>query len=347
MCTAVTYTTKDHYFGRTFDWEVSYGEQIAFMPRNYPLYFRKQPALKCHYALLGMAVVVESVSDGVAAEENGNAGATQTPLYYDAINEKGLGMAGLNFPDNTDYKEPAEGMDNIAPFELIPWILGQCETVEDAKGLLERMNLVKIPFGRQYPLSPLHWIIADKKEAITVECVKEGLKVYDNPVGVLTNNPPFDMHMFYLTNFMQLSGGEPENRFAEDLCLVPYSRGMGAMGLPGDWSSASRFVRCAFAKKNSRSGSSEPESVSQFFRILGSVEQIRGCVALEKRQSGEGIYEISVYTSCCNLDKGLYYYKTYENSTVSCVDMYREDLEGDQLSVYPLKRELQVHCQNK
>ena len=101
MCTAVTYTTKDTYFGRTFDWEVSYGEQIAITPRNYPLHFRKMPTIERHYALIGMAVVVGDV-----------------PLYYDAINEKGLGMAGLNFPNNTDYKEFAEGKDNITPFEF-------------------------------------------------------------------------------------------------------------------------------------------------------------------------------------------------------------------------------------
>ncbi len=324
MCTAATYATKDHYFGRTFDWEVSYGEQIAITPRNYPLHFRKMPTIEKHYALIGMAVVVGDV-----------------PLYYDAINEKGLGMAGLNFPNNTDYKEYAEGKDNITPFEFIPWMLGQCENVQDARMLLDRINLVKISFSEQYPLSPLHWIIADRKEAITVECVKEGLKVYDNPVGVLTNNPPFDMHLFYLTNFMQMSKEEPANRFAEGLELKPYSRGMGAMGLPGDLSSASRFVRCAFIKMNALSGESEEESVSQFFHILGSVAQQRGCVRL-----GPDTYEISVYTSCCNLDQGKYYYKTYDNSTISCVDMHKENLDGRELVVYGLNRQMHIVYQN-
>ena len=329
MCTAATYATKDHYFGRTFDWEVSYGEMIAFTPRNYPLNFRKMSALEKHYAMLGIAVVVEDY-----------------PLYYDAINEVGLGMAGLNFPNNTDYKEYEEGKDNITPFEFIPWILGQCATVQEAKQKLESINLVKIPFSEQYPLSPLHWIIADKNESITVECVKEGMKVYDNPVGVLANNPPFDMQMFYLSNFMQLSKREPLNQFGKGLELVPYSRGMGAMGLPGDWSSASRFVRVAFIKVNSASGESEEESVSQFFRILGSVEQIRGCVLLEDRDDGEAIYEISIYTSCCNLDKGVYYYKTYENSAVHFLDMHEEDMDGRQLVVYELKRKLELLRQN-
>ena len=118
MCTAATYATKDHYFGRTFDWEVSYGERIAFTPRNYPLNFRKMPALEKHYAMLGIGVVVEDY-----------------PLYYDAVNEAGLGIAGLNFPNNTDYKEYEEGKDNITPFEFVPWILGQCATVQEARTL--------------------------------------------------------------------------------------------------------------------------------------------------------------------------------------------------------------------
>ncbi len=324
MCTAATYTTKDHYFGRTFDWDVSYGEKIAITPRNYPLHFSMLPTIEKHYALIGIAVVVGDV-----------------PLYYDAINEAGVGMAGLNFPENTDYKEPVEGKDNVAPFEFIPWILGQCGSVQEARALLACINLVKIPFNEQFQLSPLHWLISDKKESITVECVKEGLKVYDNPVGVLTNNPPFDMQMFYLSNFMQLSRKEPLNRFAEGFKLKTYSRGMGAMGLPGDLSSASRFVRVAFTKMNALSGESEEESVSQFFHILGAVEQQRGCVELDP-----DTYEISIYTSCCNLDSGKYYYKTYDNRTISCVDMHRENLESHELVVYELNRQMQFVYQN-
>ena len=316
MCTAVTYTSKDHYFGRTFDWDVSYGEKLVFVPRNFRLEFRKAGSIENHLAMLGIAVEAEGY-----------------PLYYDAINEAGLGMAGLNFPDNTEYKECAEDKDNIAPFEFIPWILGQCRSVKEAKMLLGKIQLVNISFNEHFQVSPLHWIIADKEQAITVECVKDGLKVYDNPVGVLTNNPPFDVQMLWLSNYMQLSNKEPVNALKHKVELKPYSRGMGAMGLPGDLSSASRFVKAAFTKLNGVSPEQEEESVSQFFHILGSVEQQRGCVLLPG-----GEYEISVYTSCCNLDKGIYYYKTYDNSEVWCVDMHRENMDGSVLKSYELKR---------
>ena len=116
---------------------------------------------------------------------------------------------------------------------------------------------------------------------------------------------------------------------------------MGALGLPGDLSSQSRFVRAAFTKLNSVSGDSEGESVSQFFHILGSVEQQRGCCL-----AGEGKYEITIYTSCCNADRGIYYYTTYENSQITAVDVHREELDGESLARYPMFREQQIHLQN-
>lgn len=324
MCTAAVYKTKDHYFGRTLDYEISFGEQVTVTPRNYPFTFRKMGEMRTHYAMIGMAAVVKDY-----------------PLYFEATNEKGLSMAGLNFPGNADYKEAKEGADNVAPFEFIPWILGQCTSVSETKDKLKNMNLIKINFSEELPLSPLHWMIADKEECIVVESVKDGLNIYDNPVGVMTNNPPFDRQLFHLNHYMHLSTEEPVNHFSDNLNLQPYSRGMGAIGLPGDLSSMSRFVKAAFTKLNSLSGESESESISQFFHILGSVAQQRGCVKL-----GENQYELTIYTSCCNTDKGVYYYTTYENSQITAVDMHREDLDAAALSVYPLMKGQQIRWMN-
>ncbi|MFC4554168.1 choloylglycine hydrolase [Georgenia faecalis] len=323
MCTAANYITKDHYFGRNLDLEFSYNEAVTVTPRNFVFNFRRVPPLESHYAIIGMA----TVADGY-------------PLYYDATNEKGLSMAGLNFPENADYKPEADGKTNITPFEFIPWILGQYTTVDEVKEALKDLNLVNIPFSEQFPLSPLHWIISDRDASITVESVKEGLKVYDNPVGVLTNNPTFDIQLFNLNNFMSLSPEPPENNFSRALGFDTYSRGMGAIGLPGDLSSGSRFVKAVFTKVNSVSGNSESESISQFFQILGSVAQQRGCVDVG------GKYEITIYSSCCNTDTGVYYYTTYENSQVTAVDMHRENLDGSELASYPLVKGQQIAMQN-
>lgn len=324
MCTAATYQTKGFYMGRTLDYEFSYGDEITVTPRNYVFQFRHMGSVSSHYAMIGMAHV-----------------AGDYPLYYDAMNEKGLGMAGLNFVGNAVFQEVDDTRNNVAQFEFIPWILCQCATLEEAKKLLSRMNLVGTPFSPQLPTAQLHWLIADKTGSLTVECMADGLHIYDNPVGVLTNNPPFDKQLFHLNDFMHLSPKQPENTFSQDLNLQSYSRGMGALGLPGDLSSASRFVRVAFTKLNSRSGNSENESVSQFFHILGSVDQQRGCCEV-----ANGKYEITLYTSCCSADTGIYYYTTYENHQISGVDMYRENLDGDTLTRYPLINGEQIHMQN-
>ena len=263
MCTAATYQTKDFYIGRTLDYEFSYGDQITITPRNYPFRFRYMGQMQSHYALIGMAHV-----------------AADYPLYYDAVNEKGVGMAGLNFVGNAVYESEKADRENVAQFEFIPWVLSQCASMKEVRTLLERINLTGTSFSPQLPTAGLHWIIADKDDCITVESMADGLHIYDNPVGILTNNPPFDMQMFQLNNYMSLSA-------------------------------------------------KQPESVSQFFHILGAVDQPRGCCDV-----GEGKYEITIYTSCCNASKGIYYYTTYENHQITAVDMHRVDLDGEQLVTY-------------
>jgi len=319
MCTAITFSKKDFYFGRTLDLEHIYGEEVVISPRNFPLPFRQMPSLEHHYAIIGMA----HVADGY-------------PLYYDALNEEGLCIAGLNFPGFAQYKASTEGRDNVASFEFIPWVLGQCDSVKDVRKLLPRLQLTETPFSPEFPITPLHWIIADQIECITVEALADGIRVHENPVGVLTNNPPFDDQMFQLRNFMHLSPNPPHNHFSPDVDLKPYSRGMGAIGLPGDLSSQSRFVRAAFTKLNSLC--TEEESVSQFFHIMDSVSQTQGCCRLE-----DGSCEITQYTSCCNANQGIYYYTTYGNRRISAVDLHKEDLEGERLFRFPLATGEDIH----
>lgn len=325
MCTAAAYQTKDFYFGRTLDYEFSYGEEIAVTPRHYPFLFRHMGENKSHYAIIGMAHM-----------------AFEYPLYYDAVNEMGVGMAGLNFVGNAQFKQKDSTKENVAVFEFIPWVLGQCADIGQVRALLEKINLIGEPFSEDMPAAPLHWIIADKTACITVESVKEGLKIYENPIGVLTNNPPFDIQLFLLNNYRNLSPKQPKNSFSEKLPLQCYSRGMGALGLPGDLSSTSRFVRTAFTKLNSVCGESEEESVSQFFHILGCAQQQRGCCEVADKK-----YEITIYTSCCNASKGIYYYTTYTNRQISAVDMYEENLDGTKVVHYPMLQKEQIYWQNK
>ncbi len=324
MCTAATYQTKDLYFGRTLDHTHAYVEEVTLAPRRYPFPFRAAKPLTSHFAMLGMAYVLDDY-----------------PLYYDAINEKGLGIAGLNFTQSTCFHPPLPTHDRIAVFELIPWILGQCSSVRDACALLDRLTLTDTPFNATLPSAKLHWMIVDHDGTVTVESDADGLHVYPNPVGVLTNEPPFRTQLFLLNPYLHLSAKTPANTFSPQLDLHAYSHGMGTIGLPGDLSSTSRFVRAAFVRANSIADETELGSVNQFFHLLGTVEQPRGCCLTE-----DGGCETTLYTACCNLDRRIYYYTTYENHQITAVHMHREDLDSDRLIRWPLIRSEQIHAQN-
>ncbi|MCI8475529.1 MAG: choloylglycine hydrolase family protein [Clostridia bacterium] len=323
MCTAVTYKTKNFYFGRTLDYGFSYAEEVVVTPRNFALNYG-DGILENHYAIIGTAYVPENY-----------------PLYYDGVNEKGLCMAGLNFVGNAVYRKPVKGKVNVPQYAVLPYILGKCATVKQAVKELEKINITPARYSEYLPVAELHWIIADKSGAITVESVKEGLKIYPNPVGVLTNNPQFPVQLFNLNNYLTVTARKPRNGFSDKLNLKPYSQGMGGIGLPGDYSSQSRFVRAAFTKLNSVSGNSEEESISQFFHILGSVEVPRGSCILGKDE-----YETTIYSSCCNADKGIYYYSTYQNRAITAVDMNKENLGSSGLFRYPFIRKEKISFQN-
>lgn len=324
MCTAISYKTKDHYFGRTLDLEYSNNEEIVITPRNHPLSFRHVNGLETHYAMIGTACIANGY-----------------PLYYEASNEKGLSIAGLNFPGNAAYLSYQQGRYNLASFELIPWLLGQCADLSAARTLLEQTVITNDSFSGELPNSPLHWFLADPNGSIVAEPMNNGLQLHNNPVGTLTNNPPFSYHLTNLSNYLNITSAPPVNRFSRGFKPDIYSRGMGGIGLPGDFSSASRFVRAAFVKMNSVSGESETESVHQFFHILGSVNQPRGCVQLE-----DGRYVTTIYTSCCNTVRGVFYYKTYNNNEIYYIDMHRENLDDHRLVRYPFAQESCFHPQN-
>lgn len=324
MCTAVTYKTEDFYFGRNLDLDRDYGEAVTVMPRNFPIRLRCGKTFNEHYAIIGMAAVFDNY-----------------PLYFDATNEKGLSIAGLNFPDNAKYYPKCAGKENIAPFELIPYILGLCANAGETIERLGNINLWNMSFSTALPLSPLHWIIADREQCFTIEPMETGLKIHENPVGIMTNNPPFDFHMHNLQSYLNLTADQPKSRFSPKLNLNPYSLGLGSFGLPGDLSSAGRFIKAAFTKLNSVSPCNEASSISQFFHILGSVTQQRGLNCLSP-----DIYEYTLYSSCCNTDRGIYYYTTYENSCISAVDMHKTDLKGKKLSIFPLITAQQILTQN-
>ena len=310
-------------FWRNLDLDYVYQETVTITPRRYPLRFRQMGTLDRHYAMIGMAYVLGDY-----------------PLYYDATNEAGLSMAGLNFPGNAVYRQEEPGRDNVTPFEFIPWVLGRCATVAEARVLLDRLNLWGVPFRPELPLAPLHWMISDRSGSITVESVKEGLQVYDNPAEVLTNNPPFDYQMTNLSNYLNLTPWEPENHFSSQLDLTTYCKGMGL------WACQGTSPPCPGSCGRPSPGSTpspdlQRPKASASFPHSWLRGPVRGCVRL-----GEDQYEITVYSSCCNTDRGIYYYTTYGNHQITAVDLHGESLEEPVLCPIPSSQDSKSGVQN-
>ena len=324
MCTSITLKTDHFYFGRNLDLECDFAQEVLITPRNLPITCKNGMVLNEHYAMIGMGTKV----DGIA-------------LYADGVNEKGLAIAGLNFPGFADYKDPQEGKLNITISEIIPIILGKCETVEEAKALLHNMVITNIPYGPGFPVAPLHWMLADKNECVVIEQEKDGMHVYDNPFGVLTNNPPFPFHQHNMNQYMHLDANNSVNRFGKDLPLKTFGQGMGSIGLPGDFSPASRFVKATFLRANSISEADEMSSVAQGFHILDGVAMVKGSVI-----TPQGLPDITTYASLMNCDECIYYYKTYNNNQINAVKMFDENIDGNELIVYPLVLTQQVHYHN-
>ena len=327
MCTAFTFSQDPMYFGRNMDIEYSFGESVVITPRDFPISTHFAGTLSHHYAMIGMANAAQGY-----------------PLYAEAANEKGLCMAGLNFPDNAYYlpvdavaQLKQQGKIPLAPYELIPVILGRCENLSQAKELLSQVELVQKPFLPALPFAPLHWIVSERCGSLTVERTEAGLQIYDNPYGVLTNNPPFPFHLENVRQYLHLSAQYPENRLCREASLTPFGQGMGALGIPGDFSPASRFIKTVFCKFNSLCETDEYACVSQVFHILDAVAMVRGTVI-----TPEGRPDITTYSCCINAQKGSYYYKTYENNQIIQIPMTDSRREGTHLMVFALETQPQI-----
>lgn len=321
MCTSISTNGGAFCFGRNMDIEFTLETEVVITPRRYPFSFRRAGALPQHYAMIGAAVV----SGGY-------------PLYCDAMNEAGLCMAGLSFPESVYF--PSAGEKNgVAPFELIPWVLGSCADITQAAALLSNTVIIDEQFSEKMPLTPLHWHIADKNGSLAVESTHHGLLVHTDPVGVLTNSPPFEHHISNLRQYCAVSPAFPPAKMYDGAELKPIGRGCGAVGLPGDLSSMSRFVRAAFLKQNSVSGESAEGGVMQFFHLLDNVAMPRGSVITE-----DGSEEYTAYSSC--MCGSRYYYKTYTGGRICAADLQREDIDGGTLAAYPMSAAADIRYLN-
>lgn len=320
MCTCINLKTKDFYFGRTLDLEYKFEEKIVITPRDYPFQLQNGDFFKTKYAMIGMAYVNDNY-----------------PMYADATNEYGLSIAGLRFTDCKYSQELEKDKLNLTPYELIPWLLGKYKSVSEMKEDISKLNLIEIIFQEDIPVSQLHFMVSDSTETVVLEQTEDGFKYYDNPIGVMTNNPPFSFQLTNIGSYLNLTAGNAYNRFSNRIDFTPYGQGLGALGLPGDNSSCSRFVRAAFNKLNSKCGEDEKSSLSQFFHILDSVSMIEGTI-----ETFNDEYNCTIYSCCMNATKGIYYYKTYGNSQIVAIRLTNQNINSDNLTIYTPVEEQQI-----
>lgn len=315
MCTAISFTSTNHYFGRNLDLNYKFNESIILTPRNYPIKLKLLDTLVKHYAIYGVGLIKDDY-----------------PLYFDCVNEFGLSFAGLNFPTYAKFFEPEEGKLNIQPYELPLYMLGRFKTLKEVKEALKNTNLSNIPLNDKLPISTLHFIFSDSTGSIVVEQEEDGLHVYDNVYNVLTNNPPFYFHKLNVNQYLNLTTKEPTNRFTDKYPLAPFSKAMGSIGLPGDSSSVSRFVKASYLLSNIDRYEDDTLNVNQAFHVLNNVSTLKGESIMD-----DGSEEYTVYSSIYNTSKGELFVKTYENNVLQKFSLSKENLDSSSLKQFEVK----------
>lgn len=329
MCTALSVnpTGKNNFFGRNMDLEYNFNQSVILIPRNNEYQDKVTGNMvKPKYAIIGMGSVIEN-----------------HPAMADGMNEKGLACAGLNFAGYAHYEEEIiPGKTNIAPYDFILWVLYNHETVDEVKAAIYNIELVDVPINEKYPVPTLHWMIVDKSgKSIVVEKTKDKFSVYDNEVGVLTNNPTFDWHLTNLNEYINLSPIHPEKTKWSNLELKPLGVGVGTRGIPGDFASVSRFVRIAFCRSTIPKLEDDTNTLSQFFHMLDYVAMVKGGA-----MTAEGREDMTLYSSCMDQERGIYYYKTYDNNRINAIDMNKENLDSKEIKIFSYLNIQDINYQN-
>ncbi len=292
MCTAII---DGNLFGRTLDLEGSYGEEVVITPRRFEHRFLHATAPQKPFALIGTAHVNQGV-----------------PLYYDAANEKGLCAAALRFPNLTAYHKPAKDRLNLASFEVIPWLLCNFDSARKAREAIESLNITCDNISPALPSTPLHWMVADKEYAFVIESVADGVKIYDNKIGIMTNAPDFP------TQISNLKKSDSEK-------------------ILGDGSSTSRFIRVSYAKTHAIQETDRTVAISRFFHIMSTVSLPHGY----SRGLGNKPMK-TLYTSCIDTKDLIYYFTTYACRQIHGIRLSDHNLDSDKIIIQPMPDEEKI-----
>lgn len=316
MCTAITLNDAQnhHYFGRTMDFSYPLEPSIYSCPKNYILKNSYSSIeIKNKYSFMGIGQKLSHV------------------IFADGVNEKGVSVATLYFPGFASYPLPTTPYSKyyIDSLDLVNFLLGNCATVEEAYSLLQSVSIIGVQDSITNSIAPLHWIVTDQTgNCMVIESEKDGLHLFSNPIGVLSNSPNFEWHATNLRNYMNLSPFQFEKTNWNSISLSPFGQGTGGFGLPGDYTPPSRFVRASFLKTHIIPPQTLEESITSFFHIMESVSIPKGIVITQR-----GTNDYTQYTSFIDLQNSSYYFKTYENSQILYSSFVTSTLENTILEV--------------
>lgn len=318
MCTAVSY--ENRLFGRTLDYHKSFGEEILITPRE----MVKIGKAKNRYSMIGVGVLVDDL-----------------PLYFDGMNEWGLFAAALNFSGFAYYGNLSGKKAGISSSSLIGFLLGFCKSVDEVKDAMKNVGITPDGALPGIDPTPLHWMVCDRRGCIVIEPTKEGIKLYDNPFGVLTNAPDFPFFGIRMADFASLSPTDPIDNLT-DGSTTPYSHSLGAVGLPGDFSSVSRFAKALFVRKNmrdisdfnpelSKGKSLQVSQVTSFFSLMSSVNLPFGCSIGE-----DNMPMLTLYTVCADPEELNYYFTDYTCRRIRLAKLREEHFDGRRIISLPI-----------
>lgn len=324
-CSAFSWETKDgkHLWGRNFDFNrIAAGSQITFLPRNVDYYrlgtyieqnLNEKDHVHGTYAAIGTgATVLQS-----------------TPTLFEGINEKGLMGGQLYFRQFASYaKEPKAGTCGIQPAFLVTELLTQCSCVEDIIEHLEtKITIIDQKIFGSVPT--VHWIFSDASgQTILIESEADGLHIYKNSMGILTNSPNYRWHETNLLNYGNIGTKDHDTWELNHVPMHPCFSGTGGLGLPGDCSSPSRFVRLAYLKAHGEKGANEPQGVTYMFRLFENIAFPLGMVSVgqdhtvTEHDANVTEFDYTLYTSVMCAESLKFYWNLYDQMQIQCIDLH-------------------------
>ena len=317
-CTGITLKAKDGsvVYGRTMEWgSFDLKSRIWIIPRGRQFTGTTpdgKPGLKWK-ANLG-AIAIDALKKDVAC---------------DGLNEKGLAVGVFYHPGFAEYQkyEPAKAAQCIAPTDVAQFLLTTCSNVHEVRKKLEDVRVVPVVDKSFGYVPPAHFIVTEPTgKAVVIEYLNGKLTIFDAPLGVITNAPAYDWHMTNLRNYVNLSPVALPSKKIEDLDFAPLGAGSGMIGLPGDFTPPSRFVRAVAFTQTARPTENGPETLYEVFRILDNFNLPLGSAeGSENAKDLSGMRSSTIWTSAIDTKNKVLYYHTQHNRRVRKIDLNKID----------------------